>query len=67
MLGVPTVRTGDNFFELGGHSLMAIEVAALIEEEFDVELPLREVFDCDTLGHLAKLVEALRHKEGGGE
>ncbi|MFY1669587.1 non-ribosomal peptide synthetase [Plantactinospora sp. WMMB334] len=59
VLGVPTVTTGDNFFELGGHSLMAIEVAALIEEAFDVELPLREVFDCDTLGHLAKLVDTL--------
>lgn len=54
-----TVTAADNFFELGGHSLMAIEVTTLIEESFGVELPLREMFDCDTLGQLAKLVDAL--------
>ena len=53
------VRPSDNFFELGGHSLMATEVVALIEEEFSIEFPLRDFFDCETLADLAKMVQIL--------
>lgn len=48
-----------NFKEdLGGQSISLVAVAASIEEELDVMLPLLEVAACGTIGDLADLVEA---------
>lgn len=60
ILNVRTVSVHENFFELGGHSLLATQVAARIRETFDVELPLRLLFDKPTLAELAMEVERLR-------
>jgi amino acid adenylation domain-containing protein len=65
LLQVPAVGPDDNFFALGGHSLMATELAAGIEESFSVEMPLRDVFDCDSLRELARVVDELAGKESG--
>ena len=48
----------NNFFEVGGHSLMAARLIARIGEEFDLELPLRTIFDRPTIAALAEVVEA---------
>ncbi len=62
LLGLPRVGLDDNFFELGGHSLLATRVVAALRERFDVELPLRELFDTPTprgvLDALVKLRDA---------
>ncbi|HSF38969.1 MAG TPA: non-ribosomal peptide synthase/polyketide synthase [Thermoanaerobaculia bacterium] len=46
----------DNFFELGGHSLMATRLMAAISDAFEVELPLRAVFELPTLERLAQAI-----------
>jgi amino acid adenylation domain-containing protein len=56
-LGTDRVGIHDNFFELGGHSLLITRVAARIRHELGVELPLRAVFDGQTVAAVAALIE----------
>ena len=62
LLGVEEVGITDNFFELGGHSLMVMQVVARIRKEFEVEVPIRSLFEDPTIRGLAKEVEEARAK-----
>ena len=57
LLKVGTAGITDNFFELGGHSLMVMQVVARIRKEFEVEVPVRSLFDDPTIQGLAIEVE----------
>jgi acyl carrier protein len=54
VLGVSRVGTFDNFFELGGHSLRGTQVVSRVWEIFQIELPLRRVFEEPTVSGLAQ-------------
>jgi len=47
----------DNFFEFGGHSLKATLLIARIHQEFDVMVPLKEVFKRPTIRGLAAYIK----------
>lgn len=53
-----TFSATDDFFHLGGDSLMAVEVALLMAERFNVTLTLRTFFEAPTPRALAAVVQA---------
>lgn len=56
VLGVDTVWADDHFFELGGHSLLATQLMSRIRRGFEVDLPLRDLFESPTLRALTERV-----------
>jgi amino acid adenylation domain-containing protein len=66
-LGVEAVSVNDNFFELGGHSLLATRVITRIREYFNVELPLRIMFEEPTVAGLALAVTQMQLNEESDE
>ena len=60
LLGIELVGIDDNFFALGGHSLLATQLMSRIREAFQVEIPLRRVFEVPTVSGLAESIEAAR-------
>jgi amino acid adenylation domain-containing protein len=60
VLNVPKIGMHDNFFELGGHSLLATQVISRMREAFQVELPLRIIFESPTVAGLAHEVARIQ-------
>lgn len=51
-----TADVRDRFFEIGGNSLLATQVATRVNQAFDVDIPLRSLFEHQTLGGYAGVV-----------
>jgi amino acid adenylation domain-containing protein len=60
VLGLQLLSIHDNFFEIGGHSLLATRVISRLREEFEMELPLRSLFEKPTVAELAEWIDTLR-------
>ncbi len=58
VLGLPSVGVTDDFFELGGHSIHAIRLMARINEAFQANLALRDLFRERTILGLEKRLAA---------
>jgi acyl-coenzyme A synthetase/AMP-(fatty) acid ligase len=66
MLGLPRVGRHDDFFDLGGDSLLATRVVARMSTHFDVQLPVRSLFESHTVSKVATVISAARENEGAG-
>ncbi len=65
VLRVEHVGAHDDFFAVGGHSLLATQVMSRIRQVFQVELPLRAIFETSTVTALADRVEEERRAARG--
>ena len=57
LLNLETVGIHDNFFDAGGHSLLAMSLISRVNQEFNVEIPIAELFQSPTLAQLASIVD----------
>jgi hypothetical protein len=57
ILGLETVGIHDNFLELGGNSLLGIQLLSRLRQFFQVNLPLRVLFEAPTVGEMALAIE----------
>ncbi len=58
ILGLDEIGIYDPFLELGGDSLKAMRIAARVQDEFGVEIPLAELFAAATVAEMALAVVA---------
>lgn len=62
VLSVDKVGIHDNFFELGGHSLLATRVITQLKEQYQIDIPLRLLFDAPTVFDMAKLADSNKNQ-----
>ena len=56
VLGLDQVSINDNFFELGGHSMLATQVISRVINTFEVNVPLRSLFQAPTVADMAVVI-----------
>ena len=57
----------DSFFDLGGHSLLATQLLSRVRDAFEIELPLRQVFEAQTVASFARAIEKAQREARGLE
>ncbi|KAA3617207.1 MAG: amino acid adenylation domain-containing protein [Calditrichaeota bacterium] len=63
VLKIDKVGINDNFFELGGHSMLGTLVISMIREKFNVEVPLRALFESPTVNGISLAIAEVQAEE----
>ena len=67
VLGLDSVSIADGFFELGGNSLLATQVMTRIRDTFGVDLPLRTLFEVNTIEGISDIILATGHTQAADD
>jgi amino acid adenylation domain-containing protein len=54
----------DNFFELGGDSIVSIRTTALIRKTFQMDIPIRVLFEAPTIARFAQTMSSYEKQPG---
>ncbi len=65
ILRLERVGIHDNFFDLGGHSLLATQIISRVRDAFQVEMPLRTLFDAPTVAAMADAIQKAKDSGAG--
>ncbi|BAY81639.1 microcystin synthetase B [Calothrix parasitica NIES-267] len=60
VLKLEQVGVYDNFFDLGGNSLLATRINSRLRQTFELDLPLRSIFEKPTIVAIAEYVQAIQ-------
>ena len=55
-LGINSVGINDNFSDLGGHSLLAIKIISELRRAFEIDLPIKALFEAPTVAELSIVI-----------
>ena len=58
-LDIDDVGINDSFTRLGGHSLLAIRIVAELRRAFQIDLPVKALFDAPTVAELSSYIKEL--------
>jgi amino acid adenylation domain-containing protein len=62
VLNAKQIGASDNFFEIGGHSLLASRAIARLRTAFDLEIPLRAIFEAPTVAELTEKIAVYQNQ-----
>jgi len=57
------IGVNDNFFSIGGHSITAIQFVSRTREAFGIDLPVKIVFETESISELVYKIDELRNSE----
>ncbi|MEK4077793.1 amino acid adenylation domain-containing protein [Paenibacillus sp. FSL M7-0656] len=63
VLAIPSIGANDHFFELGGHSLTALKLVTEMKKQFEIQLPLRDIFQTPILAEMAARINRNEDEE----
>ncbi len=63
VIGNNEILHDDNFFAVGGHSIAAVEIFGMINDRFQIDLPLSSLFDASTIKDFSKIVDGALEKK----
>jgi len=67
LLGIEPIGIHDDFFDLGGNSLMGTQLISQLRETFQVELPLRSLFEDPTIAGVSKIISEGKEEAESGD
>ena len=60
VLKLEQVGIYDNFFDLGGNSLLATRINSRLRQTFELDLPLRSIFEKPTIMAISEYIQAIQ-------